>query len=57
MAEYVATFRNMQESLRRQDGEIYALQSKVIELESQLERYRRVEGRECEDTRGKAFRR
>jgi hypothetical protein len=53
----VATFRNMQESLRRQDGEIYALQSKVIELESQLERYRRVEGRECEDTRGKAYRR
>jgi hypothetical protein len=33
----------MQDSLRQRDGQIYALQSKVIELERQLEHYRRAE--------------
>ena len=55
--EYVAAFKNLQETLRRRDSEIYGLQSKVIELESQLERYRRAEGRENDDNRGKGYRR
>lgn len=41
--EYVSAFRNMQERLRQRDGEIYALQSRVIELERQLDAYRRVD--------------
>jgi hypothetical protein len=41
--EYVASFRNMQETVRRQEGEIYALQSRVIELERQLNAYRGTE--------------
>ena len=53
----MAAFKNLQETLRRRDSEIYGLQSKVIELESQLERYKRAEGREMEDVRGKAYRR
>jgi len=43
VTEYVASVRNMQETIRQRDGEIYALQSKVIELERQLECYRRSE--------------
>lgn len=31
----------MQETIRQRDGQIYALQSRVIELERQLEGYRR----------------
>jgi len=41
--QYVSSFRNLQETLRRREGEIYGLQSKVIELERQLEGYRRSE--------------
>jgi hypothetical protein len=33
----------MQDSIRQRDGQIYALQSKVIELERQLDSYRRSE--------------
>ena len=33
----------MQDSIRQRDGQIYALQSKVIELERQLENYQRAE--------------
>ena len=33
----------MQDSIRQRDGQIYALQSKVIELERQLDNYRRTE--------------
>lgn len=43
MIEYVASYKNMQETVRRQEGEIYALQSKVIQLERQLDAYRRPE--------------
>jgi hypothetical protein len=43
MIEYVSSFRNLQETLRRREGEIYGLQSKVIELERQLEGYRKAD--------------
>jgi hypothetical protein len=33
----------MHDSIRQRDGQIYALQSKVIELERQLDGYRRGE--------------
>lgn len=33
----------MQDSIRQRDGQIYALQSKVIELERQLDHYRRAD--------------
>ena len=42
-AEYVTAVRAMQDSIRQRDGQIYALQSKVIELERQLDHYRRAE--------------
>lgn len=43
MIEYVSSYKNMQDTLRRQEGELYALQSKVIQLERQLDAYRRPE--------------
>jgi predicted nuclease with TOPRIM domain len=55
--EYVSAFKNLQETLRRREGEIYALQSRVIELESQLEACRRAEGRDGADARGQQYRR
>jgi hypothetical protein len=55
--EYVLAFRNLQEALRRRDADVYALQSRVIELESQLEVYRRVEGRDGSEARGQQYRR
>src|SRR5579871_4949031 len=52
MLEYVSSFRNMQEVLRRQEGEIYGLQSRVIELERQLNAYRRPEGQAMQGLNG-----
>jgi len=46
--EFIARVKDMQEAkeaqIRQKDGLIYKLQSKVIELENELDRYRRSDG-------------
>lgn len=46
--EFIARVKDMQEAkdaqIRQKDGQIYKLQSKVIELENELDRYRRQDG-------------
>jgi len=60
--EFISRVKDMQEAkdaqIRQKDGLIYKLQSKVIELENELERYRRPDGnRNGVETPRRAYRR